>query len=90
VAPARWGFAAGASTIDLNTILLPGSWADSRWAHKPSAWLFAIGAQLVLTAVFTLIAWLRLIQISPGRSRRPARLRAPAPVGRPGSLAGHR
>ena len=90
VAPARWGFAAAASTIDLNAILPPGSKADPRWAHKPPAWLFAIGAQLVLTAVFALIAWLRLIQISPGRSRRPTRLRAPAPVGRPGSLAGHR
>ena len=88
VAPARWGFAAAASTINLNPILPPGIKPDPRWVHKPSAWLFAIGALLVLTAVFALIAWWRLIQASPGRSRRPARLRAPAP-GRPDSLAGH-
>jgi hypothetical protein len=41
------------------------------WAHTPAAWLRAIGAQLVLTAVFALVAWWRLIQISPGRTRRP-------------------
>jgi len=33
--------------------------------------LVVIGAQLVLTAVFALVAWWRLIQISPGRTRRP-------------------
>jgi hypothetical protein len=38
---------------------------------RVSAWLRAIGAQLVLTAVFALVAWWRLIQISPGRTRRP-------------------
>jgi ABC-type cobalamin/Fe3+-siderophores transport system ATPase subunit len=69
--PARWGFAAVASTSDLNAIQPPGSIRDPFWAHTPAAWLRAVGAQLVLTAVFALVAWWRLIQISPGRTRRP-------------------
>ena len=68
LAPARWGFAATASTIDFNSIQPPaGGRMDSLWAHKPSAWLLAIGMQIVLTAVFALIAWWGLIRISPGR-----------------------
>jgi Ni/Fe-hydrogenase subunit HybB-like protein len=69
LAPARWGFAATASTVNLNVILPPGSKTDPFWAHKPSAWLIAMGIQVVLVVVFTLIAWWRLIQISPGRGR---------------------
>jgi hypothetical protein len=72
LAPARWGFAAVASTVNLNAISPPGSITDPLWAHKPSAWLLAIGMQVVLVAVFTLVALTRLIQISPGRARRPS------------------
>jgi ABC transport system ATP-binding/permease protein len=90
LAPARWGFAAAASTINLGAILPRGLPTDPLWTQKPSNWLLATGAQAVLALIFVLIAWLRLIQISPGRGRRPARLRAPAPAGSPASLAGHR
>ena len=69
LAPARWGFAATASTVNLNAVLPRGSKTDPLWAHEPSAWLIAMGIQVVLVVVFTLIAWWRLIQISPGRSR---------------------
>ncbi len=82
VAPARWGFASAASTINLNAILPPGSKADALWVQKPSTWLLAIGAQVILAVLFALIAWWRLIQISPGRSRRAVRLRAPAAISR--------
>jgi len=39
--PARWGFAASASTIDLIR-LVPGPLTpqDSHWQHTASAWLF--------------------------------------------------
>jgi hypothetical protein len=77
LAPARWGLAAVASTVNLNAISPPGSTTDSLWVHKPSAWLLTIVMQVVLTAVFTLIALWRLIRISPGRARRPSHRRLP-------------
>ncbi|WP_082962713.1 FHA domain-containing protein [Mycobacterium sp. E342] len=52
--PARWGFAASASTADL-TKLVPGplSPKDSHWRHTPAAWWFDI-AMLVVISVFYL------------------------------------
>ena len=78
LAPARWGFAATASTVDLNKILaapptykVPTSpLSDWLWAHKPHIWLLAIVMEILLAAVFTLIAWWSLIRISPGHRRR--------------------
>ena len=39
LAPARWGFAAGAATTDLRAV--PGTPADALWRHTPGAWLLA-------------------------------------------------
>ncbi|MCV7435827.1 ATP-binding cassette domain-containing protein [Mycobacterium seoulense] len=52
--PARWGFAASASTADL-TKLVPGplSPKDSHWRHTPGAWWFDM-AMLVAISVFYL------------------------------------
>ncbi|MCV7309127.1 FHA domain-containing protein [Mycobacterium paraffinicum] len=52
--PARWGFAASASTADL-TKLVPGplSPKDAHWHHTPGAWWFDI-AMLVVISVFYL------------------------------------
>ena len=69
LAPARWGFAATASTVNLNAIMPGGAKPDPLWAHTSAAWLAAIGAQVVLAAVFVLIAWWQLMRISPGRGR---------------------
>ena len=70
LAPARWGFGATASTVNLNAILLgSGKPADPLWDHRPSAWLLAMGVQVLLVVVFTLIAWWRLLRIGPGRTR---------------------
>jgi ABC-type multidrug transport system ATPase subunit len=57
--PARWGFAAAASTVDLNNIeaALPG---DRFWRHVRSAWLLDMGMLVVLGAVFTGIVRFRL------------------------------
>ncbi len=90
VAPARWGFGATASTVDLNTLLAgSGKTRDTLWDHRPSAWLLAMGVQVLLVVVFTLIAWWRLLRIGPGRARRligfrarrPRRRRPPAAPG---------
>jgi ABC transport system ATP-binding/permease protein len=69
LAPARWGFAATAATVNLNAIMPAGATTDPLWAHRPSAWLTAIAAQIVLAAVFVLIAWWQLMRISPGHGR---------------------
>jgi ABC-type multidrug transport system ATPase subunit len=70
VAPARWGFGATASTADLNTLLRgSGKPVDHLWDHRPSAWLLAMGMQVLLVLVFTLIAWWRLLRIGPGQPR---------------------
>ncbi len=57
--PARWGFAAAASTVDLNNIeaALP---SDRLWRHVRSAWLLDMGMLVVLAAVFTGIVRFRL------------------------------
>jgi ABC-type multidrug transport system ATPase subunit/pSer/pThr/pTyr-binding forkhead associated (FHA) protein len=90
VAPARWGFGATGSTADLNALLAgSGKPVDHLWDHRPSAWLLAMGMQVLLVLVFTLIAWWRLLRIGPGqarpligfRVRRPSRRRLPASPG---------
>ncbi len=50
--PARWGFAASASTTDLIK-LVPGPLTpkDSHWEHTPSAWLFNM-AMLAAISIF--------------------------------------
>jgi ABC transport system ATP-binding/permease protein len=57
--PGRWGFAAAASTVDLNNIeaALP---ADRLWRHVPSAWLLDMGMLVLLAVVFISIVRFRL------------------------------
>lgn len=83
LAPARWGFAATASTVNLNAILPPGSHTDPLWDHRPSAWLTAMGLQILLAAVYVVIAWWRLVRLDPGRGRPRIKLRLPASAVRP-------
>jgi hypothetical protein len=69
--PARWGFAATSSTVNLNAISAPGVIKPSPlWDHKPTTWLIDMGLQVLLAVVFTLITWRRLVRLSPGRVRR--------------------
>lgn len=65
--PARWGFAASASTADLNQ-LVPGpvSPKDSHWRHTASAWWLDTGMLVVLCiAYLTFVRW--KIRLKGGR-----------------------
>jgi hypothetical protein len=68
LSPTRWGFAAGAVTVDLRTfhILLP---ADGLWTYTVGAWWFAMGAlaTLGLTYIVTTRIILRLQEQRPRR-----------------------
>jgi ABC-type multidrug transport system ATPase subunit/pSer/pThr/pTyr-binding forkhead associated (FHA) protein len=57
--PARWGFAAAASTVDLNNVegALP---VDRLWRHVPSAWLLDMGMLVLLAGVFIGVVRFRL------------------------------
>jgi ABC-type multidrug transport system ATPase subunit len=71
VTPARWGFAATASTVNFNEIIPPGAFRpESIWDQKSATWLMDMGLQALIGAVCLLIAWRRLVQLSPGRKRR--------------------
>jgi hypothetical protein len=72
VVPARWGFAAAASGIDLEALLAPGRPAgtpalehDPIWAHTAMQWLRDMGVLILFGLGFSLLAGLR-----PGTGRR--------------------
>ena len=75
IAPARWGLGAVASTINLNhiesSISQPPSSQkpDALWTHDVRHWLIAIGAMLVIGAIWIIIARLRLATIGPRRRK---------------------
>jgi ABC-type multidrug transport system ATPase subunit/pSer/pThr/pTyr-binding forkhead associated (FHA) protein len=64
--PARWGFAASASTVDLNSVEA-GLPADRWWRHVPSAWLFDAG---MLVALAVVLAGLVRFRLRLGRRAR--------------------
>jgi hypothetical protein len=57
--PARWGFAASASTIDL-TKLQPGPQIpkDALWQHNAGTWWFNMGMLVVISVVYlSFVRW---------------------------------
>jgi ABC-type multidrug transport system ATPase subunit len=59
VTPARWGFAASASTVDLIKLVprLPAP-KDSHWRHTLQAWIFDIGMLAILSIGYaTFVRW---------------------------------
>jgi ABC transport system ATP-binding/permease protein len=67
IAPSRWGFAAAATTVNLNQIG-PGpkiSITDPLWIQTSANWLRDMGAMAGLAVVFTLLAWWRLHRLGP-------------------------
>jgi ABC-type multidrug transport system ATPase subunit len=72
IAPARWGFAAGASTVNLNAIgLLPGTDADPLWTTSSVDWLRDVGITAGLGLLYLLVTWIQLRRLGP--RRRPAK-----------------
>ncbi len=59
--PARWGFAASASTIDTHR-LVPGPTdpKNQHWDQKASAWLFDMAMLAVLSIAYTAIVWWKI------------------------------
>ncbi|WP_024794503.1 ATP-binding cassette domain-containing protein [Tomitella biformata] len=57
--PARWGFAAGASTVDLRANVATTK-PDVLWQSAPGIWVLAIGMLLVLSAAFSAVTLRRL------------------------------
>jgi ABC transport system ATP-binding/permease protein len=52
--PARWGYAAASSTVDLRH-LVPGTLVpqDRWWQHTPGAWLFDMGMLAAQSVIYT-------------------------------------
>jgi ABC-type multidrug transport system ATPase subunit len=70
IAPARWGFAAGASTVNLNAIgLLPGTDADPLWTTSSGDWLRDVGITAGWAVVYLLVTVIRLRRLGPRRRR---------------------
>src|SRR3984885_4302093 len=70
IAPARWGFAAGASTVNLNGIgLLPGTDADPLWNTSSGDWLRDVGITAGWALVYLAVTLVRLRRLGPRRRR---------------------
>ncbi len=61
LAPARWGYAQAASTVDLGTIL-PSQAGESLWQHTSGMWMLSGGMLLVLTVAFSCLTLWRLVR----------------------------
>jgi ABC-type multidrug transport system ATPase subunit len=61
VTPARWGYAAASSTIDVHR-LTPGPTdpKDQHWNHTKSAWLFDMTMLAVLCLIYSGIVWWKI------------------------------
>jgi ABC transport system ATP-binding/permease protein len=70
IAPARWGFSALASTVNLNGIgLLPGTDADPLWTTSSADWLRDVGITAGWAAVYLLVTLIQLRRLGPRRRR---------------------
>lgn len=64
ISPSRWGFAAGASTVDLLKMV---PFTDDLWAHTLSAWWRSIGWMVLEAVVLSLLTRLALKRHDPGK-----------------------
>jgi ABC transport system ATP-binding/permease protein len=70
IAPSRWGFAAEATTVNLNVITPPKQGiVDPLWTQSPGHWLRDMGVMAGLAVIFTLLAWIQLRRIGPRRRK---------------------
>jgi ABC-type multidrug transport system ATPase subunit len=66
LAPTRWGFAAGASTVDLQK-MLPADYSDPLWGHTIGAWWRSIVLLVVQAAAFIAATRWALTRHDPGK-----------------------
>jgi ABC-type multidrug transport system ATPase subunit len=73
IAPSRWGFGAGAATLDLDTLSPHTGAPDPLWKNTLGTWLVDMGVVAGLGVAFLALAWYRLYQLRPRRrgARRP-------------------
>ncbi|WP_069163693.1 FHA domain-containing protein [Nocardia altamirensis] len=57
--PARWGYASGASTVNIREVFLNAQ-PDALWEHTPGIWALDVGVLLLITLVLAVITWRRL------------------------------
>ncbi|MEU4343128.1 FHA domain-containing protein [Nocardia sp. NPDC023852] len=75
LSPSRWGYGAGAATLDLDTLSPHTGGPDPLWEHSLGTWLVDMGAVAGLGVAFLALAWYRLYQLRPRRrGARRARL----------------
>jgi ABC transport system ATP-binding/permease protein len=75
LSPSRWGYAATASTTNLNRLILVstagtgGSATDPLWNHTARTWLTDMLAMLPLAVAFAALTWWRLVRMGPAKRR---------------------
>jgi ABC transport system ATP-binding/permease protein len=70
IAPSRWGFAAPASTVNLNVLTPRGQGVvDPLWTQTSSNWLRDMGVMIGLALIFALLAYLKLRTLGPRRRK---------------------
>jgi len=70
IAPSRWGFAAPASTVNLNVLTPPGQGVvDPLWAQTSSNWLRDMGVMIGLALIFAVLAYIKLRSLGPRRRK---------------------
>ncbi|MET8650917.1 FHA domain-containing protein [Nocardia aurea] len=75
LSPSRWGYGAGAASLDLDTLSPHDGGPDPLWKHTLGTWLLDMGVVAGLTVIFLALAWYRLYQMRPRRrGARPARI----------------
>jgi hypothetical protein len=80
--PARWGFAASASTTDLPCIAPLTSVDERLWSHEASWWLFDMAMLIAVgVVVAAVVRWRIRLNAQARTSARPARHRGGARTG---------
>ena len=77
LSPSRWGYAATASTANLNAIGPPQAGSasgaavapDPLWNHTLTAWVTDMAILLALALAFALLTWWRLAKMGPAKRR---------------------
>ncbi|MGV0698837.1 ATP-binding cassette domain-containing protein [Mycolicibacter sinensis] len=59
--PARWGYAAGGSTVDFNTLMnAPQIPKDRLWDHTRGIWLLDMAMLAVLSVCYAVVVWWKI------------------------------